>query len=382
MAQSGPDLRRQSVLSQALPIYYALVLAMLTFIGIMILIRLQHVLLILFISVLFAAALAQPAEFLSRILRIPRIIAVIMIYLAVGALLGVIGWLVLFPVLTEISNLSEDIPAYADRIEGARQAYEELSEQYPQLQSFDAQFREFGERLSERVGEILIGLPERLARLAFDALSIFFISVLLVTNRERIRDLVLSMVHPDQRDAWREVLTKIWGRIGYFLRAKIIVMTIVGVLMYAGLLVLDVRFPFLLAIIVAAGQIIPRIGPWLGRVPLLGIAAFDGLEMVVSVAVLSIVIENLKGYVISPIVEGDQLNIHPLLVFISVLVGGALLGVAGAFIAVPAAAAVQVVFEEVVVPWRQGHFRDDQASDPDTKALAPQLEPAEERGEG
>jgi len=382
MALSGPDERRQTVIRQALPIYYALVLAMLTFIGIMILIQLQHVLMILFISVLFAATLAQPAEILSRVLHVPRIIAVIMIYLAVGALLALIGWLVVFPVLTEISNLSEDIPAYADRIEGARQAYEELSEQYPQLQSFDAQLNEAGQRLSEHVGELLIGLPERLARLTFDALSIFFISILLVTNRERIRDLMLSLVHPAQRDTWEHVMTKIWTRIGYFLRAKIIVMAIVGVLMYTGLLLLDMRFPFLLAIIVAAGQIIPRIGPWLGRVPLLGIAAFDGLEMVISVAVLSVVIENLKGYVISPIVEGDQLNIHPLLVFISVLVGGALLGLAGAFIAVPAAAAVQVVFEEVIAPWRARQFREADPAGQGAQLPLPALEPADETGDG
>lgn len=50
---------------------------------------------------------------------------------------------------------------------------------------------------------------------------------------------------------------------------------------------------------------------------------------------------------------GDQLDIHLLLVFVSVLVGGALLGVAGAFIAVPFAAMVQVLEEEVVIPWRR-----------------------------
>ena len=55
---------------------------------------------------------------------------------------------------------------------------------------------------------------------------------------------------------------------------------------------------------------------------------------------------------ISPVVEGDQLDIHPLVVFISVLVGSALLGVAGAFVAVPAAAMVQVLYDEVVRPWR------------------------------
>jgi predicted PurR-regulated permease PerM len=371
-----PETRYRSPIERALPIYYALLLALLTFVGIMILIRLQHVLLILFVSVLFAATLARPAEFLTRF-RIPRIVAVIIIYLAVGAVLALVGWLVVFPVLTEISELSTRLPEYADRIEGARSAYEELSEEYPQLESFDAQFSEIGERISNNVGQELIGLPTTLARLAFDALSIFFISILMVTNRENIRDLTLSMVHPAHRDRWEDVLTKIWTRLGYFLRAKIIVMAIVGTLMYVGLLLLDMRFPFLLAIIVAAGQIIPRIGPWFARVPLIGIAALDGVEMVVYVALLSVFIENLKGYVISPLVEGDQLNIHPLLVFISVLVGGALLGVAGAFIAVPAAAAIQVVFEEVVVPWRTAQFEEYEAPEPGVHVRLPSPQPDE-----
>lgn len=78
----------------------------------------------------------------------------------------------------------------------------------------------------------------------------------------------------------------------------------------------------------------------------------------------SVVIENLKGYVVSPLVEGDQLDIHPLLVFVSVLVGGSLLGLAGAFIAVPAAAMIQVLFEEVVIPWRKRQLGED----PDSSA--------------
>ena len=72
--------------------------------------------------------------------------------------------------------------------------------------------------------------------------------------------------------------------------------------------------------------------------------------------VASVVIENLKGYAISPVVEGDQLDIHPLLVFVAVLVGASLGGAAGAFVAVPAAAIVDIVVREVVVPWRQAQL--------------------------
>jgi len=124
------------------------------------------------------------------------------------------------------------------------------------------------------------------------------------------------------------------------------------VVTYGVLLAIGLPFALPLAIIVALGEAIPRAGPWLARIPLLAIAAFEGLVTFGITFAASILIENLKGYVLSPLIEGDQLDIHPLVVFVSVLVGSALLGVAGAFVAVPAAAIVQVLYDDVVRPWR------------------------------
>lgn len=338
-----------------MPIYYALLLAILTVVVVFLLIRLQHVLLILFISMLFAATLAQPAEALTR-LKIPRGLAVIIIYLAAFGLLGVLGYVVLPPVLRELAELGGNLPEYAEEIEAARQAYDSLRERYTGLASFDAQITRISSRLTTAISSTLLSLPTTIIRLAFDALSVFFISTLLVTNREKILNIILSMIHPNQRETWENVLTKMWDRLGRYLRAKLIVMAIVGSLMYVALILLNVQFPLLLAIIVAFGETIPRIGVWFARVPLLGIAALDGPDKLIQVYLASVIIENAKGYLISPWVEGGQLDIHPLLVFIAVLVGGTLMGVAGAFIAVPAAAMIQVVFEEVILPWRTGHF--------------------------
>ena len=127
-----------------------------------------------------------------------------------------------------------------------------------------------------------------------------------------------------------------WSRVGAYLRAKLIVMAIVGALTYVALLLIGVPFALLLAIIVALGELIPRAGPWLARIPLLGDRRARGLATFGLVFAASILIENGKGYFISPYVEGDQLDIHPLLVFVSVLVGATLGGFAGAFVAVPA----------------------------------------------
>lgn len=341
-----------SLVQQALPLYYALVLAILTFFAIQLLLRLEDVLLVLFISVLFAATVSRPAALLER-LKIPRLLAALVVYLFAFAIVIAAGWYVLPPLFRQIAELSGNIPDYVSRFEGAQERYAELQAEYPTLEAFDSQVEGLAGRIASGVGDRLATLPTVLFRLIYDAFSVFFISLLLVTTRTRLLELILSMVAPEHRDTTRDVLTKMWVRVGYYLRAKLIVMAIVGGLMYGALWLIGVEFPLLLAIVVALGQLIPRVGPWMARIPLLAIAALQGLTTLGIVFAASVIVENLKGYVISPLVEGDQLDIHPLLVFVSVLIGGALLGLAGAFIAVPAAAMIQVLFEEVIIPWRK-----------------------------
>ncbi len=348
---SAPADTHGSLLQRALPIYVALLLALLSAVALLALARLEHVLLILFISVLFAAALTGPTQRLEK-LRVPRAVAVPLLYLATLALVVGLVWLVTPPLFGEVADFGDAAPGYADRYDSVRDAYAELYDRYPSIGPFDERVSRLGEAIGERAAARAFELPSALFALFLDLLSVFVISTLLVTNRERILAAILELVHPRHRPKTREVLVSMWTRIGNYLRAKLIVMVIVGALMYGVLLLIGVPFALPLAIVVALGEAIPRAGPWLARIPLLAIAAFEGLGTFGLTFAASVVIENLKGYVISPVVEGDQLDIHPLVVFVSVLVGSALLGVAGAFVAVPAAAMVQVLYDDVVRPWR------------------------------
>ena len=204
--------------------------------------------------------------------------------------------------------------------------------------------------------KLYFGGPHALFGLLLDALAVFVISLLLVTNRWRMRRFVLSLVVPEHRRRVGYLLDRIWQRLGVYLRAKVIVMSIIGAATYVSLLAIGVPFAVPLAIVVAFGELIPRVGPWLARVPLLSIAALDGWKPFVLTFVASIAIQNAKGFFVSPFVEGDQLEIHPLLVFVAVLVGATLGGLAGAFVAVPLAAVVDILVLEVAVPWRRNRI--------------------------
>ena len=182
------------------------------------------------------------------------------------------------------------------------------------------------------VGRRLINLPLSIASILYQALTVMAFSTLLVMRRERIVHVFLPLVAPHRREHTVAIIDTIWERIGAYVRAKLIVMTIVGVLMYLALLALDVPFAVPLAVIVAFGEIIPQIGPWIARVPLLAVAAFEGPETLGLTFLASFILENLKAYVISPRVEGEQLKLDPLLVLIAVLAGATVLGTAGALV--------------------------------------------------
>jgi predicted PurR-regulated permease PerM len=356
-----------STFERAKPIAVGLLLVLAAVVGLRLLARLTDVLLLLFIAVLFAAALSRPAAVLER-RGLPRGLAVALVQ--AGGLAVVIGtlWVVVPPLVEQVAAFSDRLPSYVDRIHQLRDRYDVVRKHYPELRTFDNQLSNMAGGLVGNVGNRLVDLPATSASVLVDLTTIYVLATLMVMRRERMLQGLLMLVAPAKRDRTQAVMEKIWWRLGAYLRAKLIVMLVVGALMYLALTVLHVPFAVPLAVIVALGELVPVIGPWIARVPLLTIASFQGWKTLALTFLASVVIEDLKAYVISPRVQGQQLNIDPLLVVIAVLVGGALLGAPGAFIAVPFAAMLQVLFEEVVLPWRlarigEGPGRSEHESD-------------------
>jgi predicted PurR-regulated permease PerM len=344
-------LRGMSTFERAKPIAVGLLLVVAAVVGLRLLARLTDVLLLLFIAVLFAAALSRPAAVLER-RGLPRGLAVALVQ--AGGFAVVVGtlWLVVPPLVQQVAAFSDRLPSYVDRVHQLRDRYDVVRRHYPELRSFDDQISNMAGGLVGNVGNRLVDLPATSASVLVDLTTIYVLATLMVMRRERMLQGVLMLVAPAHRERTQAVMEKIWWRLGAYLRAKLIVMLAVGALMYIALTVLHVPFAVPLAVIVAFGELVPVIGPWIARVPLLTIASFQGWQTLALTFLASVVIEDLKAYVISPRIQGQQLNIDPLLVVIAVLVGGALLGAPGAFIAVPFAAMLQVLFEEVVLPWR------------------------------
>jgi predicted PurR-regulated permease PerM len=375
-APSGHDEETESTFDRAKPLALALILTLGAVMGVRLLVELKTVLLLFFVAVLFAAALSRPAAVLER-RGLSRGLSVALVQAFGILLVGVLLWFVVPPLVGQLATFADRLPSYVDRVHQLRGRYDVVRRDYPELASFDNQISEIAGRLASHVGSRLVDLPTKSASIVFDLVTIYVLATLMVTRRERLLEGLLVLVSPSKRPRTRAVMEKVWWRLGAYLRAKVIVMLIVGALMYVTLVVLGVPFAVPLAVVVAFGELVPTIGPWIARIPLLTIAAFEGWRTLLLVFLASVVIEDLKAYVISPRVQGQQLNIDPLLVVMAVLIGSALMGAPGAFIAVPFAAMLQVIFEEVVLPWRLARIGE---VDADSADLQPALQAGDAQG--
>jgi predicted PurR-regulated permease PerM len=170
---------------------------------------------------------------------------------------------------------------------------------------------------------------------------------------------VLSLCGPAAKKDWEKAFGIIGVRLSAYVQGIVLNGAVVGVATGAALGFLGTPYALLLAFVVAILQAIPMVGAVLsGPVVLLVVLAASGWTKMLVMLGIFAAIQLVDQNVLSPIIFGNRVQLSFLLIIFSTVVGGMLLGVAGAFLAVPAAAVVQVIVVEIIAPaLRAGHHR-------------------------
>ena len=266
------------------------------------------------------------------------------------------------PLLGQVVEFADRAPEYADRYEGIREAYAELRADFPALPPFEEQLSRLGDAILDRAGERAVALPGDVFSIFVDLLAVFFVSLLLLTNRLRIRDFVLSLTHSDHRRRTGLVLDRSWLRIGGYLRAKVIVMAIVGALTYVSLIAIGVPFAIPLSVIVAFGELIRSWAAGSRASPPRDRGARQPTDLRADVPGVDLDPES-AGVRDLPGRRGRSARHPPLLVFVAVLV--ALPRRRGRSVRRrPCCGDRRPLVREVVVPWRRAQLRGSAAASP------------------
>lgn len=337
-------------------IYLALMLVVLSIVAIMVLVKLQTLLVLLFVALLIATSLAGPVNRLEG-WGLPRAISILLMFLVTATLVVGAIWFTVPPLVGQLTEAIDSAPERISQFEQLHARLDEWEQQYPILGEFEQRaIDSFGDFLAT-LSQSVLALPAAITLAIFVVTSLMTLSFLMLTSWSKIKPAIVRLIHPDHRAVTERVMTSAGERLGAYVRAKVIISTIVAVWMYITLMILGSPIALLVSIVAGIFEVIPRIGPLIARAFIVVSVLPLGWKAVLIAFALHMVIDNIKGSWLSPLIEGHQVEVHPLTAFIAVMAGALLLGWMGALIAVPLAAVVQVIIDEIVIPWRLRQLR-------------------------
>lgn len=145
-----------------------------------------------------------------------------------------------------------------------------------------------------------------------------------------------------------EVLNRVWATLGGFIRTQAVVSLIDAVLIGGGLVILGVPLAAVLTVLTFLGGFVPIVGAFVaGALAVLVALVTKGFTTALIVLAIIIVVQQLEGNVLQPILQSRSMQLHAVVVLLAITVGGSLYGIVGAFLAVPVAAVIAVVFRYV-----------------------------------
>src|SRR3989344_1636553 len=292
----------------------------------------RDILTALVFAIIVASAIEPGIEWLKD-RKIPRILSVVLIYLALAGVFFLGTYLILPLLLVELQNVSFTFP------ELQRTILEGLKDQgLPPVPlvggNVESLLRIPGEFLSKISGGVFDFASAIFGGL-FTFLLIVVFSFYLATQEKGIQGF-LRMVTPV---AYEPYTLDLWERsqrkLGRWLRAQMLLGAIVGILIFLGLTFVGIRHAFLFAMLAAVFEIIPIVGPILAAVPAVIIAFLISPLMGIYALILYVVVQQLESHVIVPVVMQKTIGLSPLVVVLALLIGGKIGGIFGILLAVP-----------------------------------------------
>jgi predicted PurR-regulated permease PerM len=322
--------------------------------GLWLVVTLRTVLVQVLLALILAAGLTPLVDWLAD-RRLPRGLAVLLIYLALILLLVGLGVLVVPLMVDEVEQLALNAPRYGDQV---LDRMRELREQYPFLPPLDEQLAAQLRGLGSQIG-LIASQALTVARVALgifsgllNAVLVLILTLYFVVFGQTIRAYLLSFVPPARRPRLVEITDRMGRRMGGWLLGQIVLSMSIGVVSYIGLSVLGVRYAIFLAVVAAIGEAIPNFGPILSTIPAVLVALTQSPLLALATLALYIGIQQLENNLLVPKIMERAVELHPFATIIALLVGVELMGIIGAILSVPVTAALAVALDEV--RWARG----------------------------
>jgi predicted PurR-regulated permease PerM len=303
----------------------------------------RHVLTWIFIALFLALALNPAVDRLERRIK-RRGLATGIVYLATLAAIVGIGWLFIPTLVDQVNDFARKVPDYLDDLTKGRGRLGFLQEKYHLVDKARDAVREGGAAKLFGVSGTAVAVAKGVVTAVVATLTIAFMTFFMLLEGPKWIERFYSLLKPASRRRWQKVGHDIYRVVGGYVTGNLLISLIAGTLTTVVLRITGVPFAIALGLIVAILDLIPLAGATIAAIIVGTVAFLHSVPAGIIVVAFFIVYQQLENHLIQPVVYGRTVQLSPLAVLISVLIGAELAGVLGALAAIPVAGTLQVIF--------------------------------------
>lgn len=305
----------------------------------------KDILIILFVALIFSSALDPSVDWMQG-KKIPRSIGIILIYVVLLIIISLSIYLIIPPIAQEIGDLSANSPRYIEKILAEISSFKQYSIEHGIIDEIKSGLGSISENLQAAAS----GVFATVSNIFGGIVSFFLILVItfyMVVEENAIKKLVWSLAPEKHQTYIMHLINRMQKKVGLWLRGQLLLSFFIFVLSYIGLLILDVRYALVLAIIAGITEFVPYVGPILGAIPAVFLAFTQSPTLAVFVAALYFVVQQTENHILVPKVMEKTVGLNPIISIAVLLVGYQIAGIAGAILSIPVATAASVFIKDV-----------------------------------
>ena len=318
--------------------------------------RLFRVVTYLLVAMFFAVVLTPPVDWLVHRAHLRRGIATLLVFLL--GLMALSGLIYAFvkPLVDQGQKFSDSLPTLVQDAEKGKGPVGRLVKRY-KLQKYVKEHRTEIDKAVNSAGSRGFVVVRSVFSGIVAGVTVMVLTVLLLLGGPELSTGVLSLVPERHRERVGRVSADAAKAVAGYMFGNLVISIIAGVAAYTFLRITGVPYPEVLALWVAFADLIPLVGATLGAIPSVAVALLQSVPVGVAAIVFFVVYQQFENNVLQVTVMSRTVNVNPLGIFVSILIGVELLGFLGGLLAIPAAGVVQVVVRDL---WdgRNGGVKD------------------------
>ena len=307
----------------------------------------KSVLVMIAVAMFLAVGLNPAVERLRRF-GLPRGAAVASVFLVVILFFAGFVASLVQPVSEQVTELRKNIPDYVTQLQDNKRLAD-WDKRYGLLERAEKTVN--SNDFQNKLTDIATGIGKVAVNGIFQTITILILTLYFMSSLPQIKMFFYKLAPRSRRARVALLGDEILDRIGGYVAGQFTIAFIAGLSSYIFLEILGVKYALALALIVAVTDLVPLIGATIGAVIVSLVAFLTGnLTHLIACAIFYLIYQQLENYVVYPRVMTKTVDVQPAVTIVAALIGGALLGVVGALIAIPTAAAISLLIREVVVP--------------------------------